>query len=116
MANLTRNQRLALAFERFMNAAEAAKLGTASQRKRWDYSTGSRYYGNSFQLYQVGADSKDRLYGGEPSKAYPFGSGHYQCATLPQFLGWTTDEAIATLDAYTAALYAVSAQRKARRS
>lgn len=115
MANTTRTraQRLSDAFDRFLRAAEFAKLSTPSRRERWNYSTGSRTYGNTFKLYQLGADTRAQAYGGG-SQAYPYGSGHYRAAGLPEFLGWTTDEAIATLDAYSAALNAVTEQRSAR--
>ena len=105
MTTRTTSKDLARAFERFMYAAAQASLGTASQRKRWAYSEGSRYYGNSFKLYQVGADTKAQA---EPwnSPEFPYGSGHHACATLPAFLGWSKAEAVATLDAYSAALEA----------
>lgn len=94
------------AFNRLKIAAIDAGFD-ADRVNRWDYSIGSRTYGNTFRLYQFGANQIDhdgtRGYG---SDAYPYGSGHYS-TDLPEFLGWTKQEAFDTMQTIISTLWAV---------
>ncbi len=84
--------------------AEAKEAGVPAERtQRWRLITGSKLYGNSYQLVQVGSDEPDNVQGSEP---FPFGTGHYRCAGMPNYLGFTGREAYEALRFLADGLYA----------
>jgi len=94
------------AFDNLKDAALA--VGYDPERvARWGYSIGSKTYGNTSRLFQVGADTIQQ--GLNPaSDRYPYGSGHYSAGNLPEFLGWGPTDTLDSLRTITRTLWAVA--------
>ena len=76
------------------NAAVTAGLTDEASAARWGVDVGSKTYGRAFRLYQFGADTVAPQHGDE---RYPFGTGHYSAAGLPDYLGMTHAECVRSL-------------------